>query len=177
MPSNDKRLYALRLSIGAASTLPTTNSFFNKRPIVKTPGSDEGEPPIYYEEADDLSLLSALWRHNPSAVRLVKHVSEGTAYPVNPATLDQYPLDSTLPVEATHIVAILNPPFSGREIYDLMERVRETIKEIKANPNNTEEQINQAVEGKSYNPDFDVIDSDYVLMTHDEVREYIKPAD
>lgn len=175
MPSNDPRLYSMRLSITAAKMQVATNSFLNKRPILKSPGAEDGSTPaVYYTEADGISFLEALWRTTPQSVRLVQHTEDGYGLSLSPATLDQYPLNSDLPSDITHLIATLNPPLCGREIFELMERLNETIKSQKTKPDQSLTELNEDVKGRSYNSDYDIIDPDDVLMTAEEVRNYIK---
>jgi len=165
----------MRLSITAAKIQVATNSFLNKRPILKTPGAEDGSTPdVYYAEADGISFLEALWRTTPHSVRLVQHTEDGYGLSVSPATLDQYPLNSDLPSEITHLIATLNPPLCGREIFELMERLNETIKFQESNPDQSMTDLNEDVKGQSYNSSFDIIDPDKVLMTAEEVRQYLK---
>jgi len=175
MPSNDPRLYSMRLSITAAKIQVATNSFLSKRPILKTAGAEDGSSPdVYYTEADGISFLEALWRATPHSVRLVQHTEDGYGLSVSPATLDQYPLNSDLPSEATHLIATLNPPLCGREIFELMERLNEIIKFQESNPDQSMTDLNEDVKGQSYNSSIDVIDPAKVLMTAEEVRQYLK---
>lgn len=107
MPTNDERLYYIRLSKAGFSTLPVKQAFLDARPLVKTPATDEEEA-VYYAEADALTFEAAMRLYKPHTVALYQEV-EGEA-PKHLGTLDQH---DPLPEEMTHAFYALNSPKMG----------------------------------------------------------------
>jgi hypothetical protein len=107
MPTNDERLYYIRLSKAGFSGLPVQQEFLDARPLVK-PEATEEEEAVYYTEADGLTFEQAMRLYKPHSVALMKEV-DGEA-PVNLGTLADH---DELPEEMTHVFFALNGPKMG----------------------------------------------------------------
>ena len=115
MPTNDERLYYIRLTKAGFQGLAVKQAFLDARPLVKVSADEEAEPPVeevLYTEQDNLTYEAAMRLYKPHSVALLQEV-EGDA-PINLGTLDQY---DTLPEEMTHaFFALSNPKLQPLEI-------------------------------------------------------------
>ena len=127
MPTNDSRLYYLRLTKAGFSNIPVKQAFLDNRPLVKTPGDEETDP-VHYTEADGLTLLDYMRLLAPHRVALYRE--EGGKAREHLGTLDRHP--DALPDDMTHAVAGL-PEMTPEEIEAVVltaQEVGQPIREV-----------------------------------------------
>lgn len=108
MPTNDERIYYIRLTKSGFQNLSVSQAFFDARPLVKTPADeDAGTAAVFYSEADNLSYEVALRLYKPHSVACMQEsAGEGVA-PLNLGILTDL---NPLPAECTHVFFALNSP-------------------------------------------------------------------
>ncbi len=116
--SNDSRQFYVRLSKAGFQGLPVSQTFLDKRPLVKTPATEEADA-VYYTAADGLTFEAAMRLYAPHTVALMQ---EGSGAPINLGTLDA---NETLPEGMTHAFFGLHnwSPFEIAELVNQAEAI------------------------------------------------------